>query len=232
MDQSTAYVMGDSTLMNQNILASEISFDQAHFWHWFIRTMRGFDEQKELNLDEAIQEITGLDLYSTQISEWTESFLPTHLNLQGRNYHLVITPNLYIDIQFTHEEMNYYLNDLYIGNIGGHFEAWFFSFKELQRLQLTDLDFLLLLPMLAVEQNQSKVVIELIAQCLSNIKSFQGHEDYIASCVVNGLTIKDDFYLDESVGVCNQQNHSIRNLQQHLDDREHIQKLNELLNTI
>lgn len=218
--------------MSQHILVHEITFSNEHFWHWFIALLRGFDEEKELNLDEAIEEKTGIDLYSKELEAWYRSFLPEHTDRAMRYYHLAIHSKLYIDIQFTPEEIRYFLNDLYIGNIGGHFEAWFLSLKEFQRLQSTDLDFLLLLPMLAVEQNQLKVVTELIAKRLSNIKSFQGHEEYIASCIVNGLIIQNDFYLDEAVGVCNHQNHSVRNLQQHPDDMEHIQKLNELLNTI
>lgn len=218
--------------MSQHILEHEITFSNEHFWHWFIALLRGFDEEKELNLDEAIEEKTGIDLYSKELEAWYRSFLPEHTDRAMRYYHLAIHSKLYIDIQFTPEEIRYFLNDLYIGNIGGHFEAWFLSLKEFQRLQPTDLDFLLLLPMLAVEQNQLKVVTELIAKRLSNIKSFQGHEEYIASCIVNGLIIQNDFYLDEAVGVCNHQNHSVRNLQQHPDDMEHIQKLNELLNTI
>ncbi|MCX5467351.1 Imm19 family immunity protein [Acinetobacter nematophilus] len=218
--------------MSQHILENEIRFSNDHFWHWFIALLRGFDEEKELNLDEAIEEMTGLDLYSREIKEWYMSFLPEYTDQAKRNYHLAIRSKLYVDIQFTPEEIRYYLNDLYIGNIGGHFEAWFFSLKEFQRLQLTDLHFLLLLPMLAVEQNQSTVVTALIAKRLSNIKSFQGHEDYIASCLVNGLVLQQDFYLDESVGVCNHQNHSIRNIEQCTHAVEHIQKLNELLNTI
>jgi hypothetical protein len=229
MDQPSTYTMDESILMNQNILADEISFDQAHFWHWFIALFRGFDEQKESNLDEAIQEVSGVDLFSKQISEWYALFLPTQTNLRERIYRVEINHELYIDIQFTQAQINYYLNELYIGNIGGHFEAWFFTLAEFQYFNLSDQHFLLLVPMLAVELKQSTEVAILIAKRLSMIKAFQGHEDYIAHCLLNGLIVQQDFYLDAEIGLCNLQNHSMRNLTQHLDDVEHIQELNQIL---
>ena len=62
--------------MNQNhqVAEQEISFSNVHFWHWFLLLLRGFDEEKELNLDEAIQEAVGLNPYSKELAAWYQSF--------------------------------------------------------------------------------------------------------------------------------------------------------------
>ena len=110
--------------MNQNhqVAEQEISFSNVHFWHWFLLLLRGFDEEKELNLDEAIQEAVGLNPYSKELAAWYQSFLPSENN-SIRNYQFSISADIRVNIQFTQEQINYYLNDLYIGNLGGHLKS-------------------------------------------------------------------------------------------------------------
>ncbi|MCS4296932.1 MULTISPECIES: Imm19 family immunity protein [Acinetobacter] len=217
--------------MNQNhqqVAEQEISFSNVHFWHWFLLLFRGFDEEKELNLDEAIQEAVGLDPYNKELATWYQSFLPSENN-SIRNYQFSISADIRVDIQFAQEQINYYLNDLYIGNLGGHFEAWFFTLEELLSFQLNDQHFLLLLAMLGVEPQQTLDVRIQISKRLNNIPSFQGQQDYIANCIVNGLRMNQEFYQDEQIGISNRQNHSMRNVELYPDDLEHIKTINLIL---
>ncbi|MFW1985742.1 Imm19 family immunity protein [Acinetobacter guillouiae] len=216
--------------MNQNhqVAEQEISFFNVHFWHWFLLLFRGFDEEKELNLDEAIQEAVGLDPYNKELATWYQSFLPSENNTI-RNYQFSISADIWVDIQFAQEQINYYLNDLYIGNLGGHFEAWFFTLEELLSFQLNDQHFLILLAMLGVEPQQTLDVRIQISKRLNNIPSFQGQQDYIANCIVNGLKMNQEFYQDEQIGILNRQNHSMRNVELYPDDLEHIKTINLIL---
>lgn len=217
--------------MNQNhqqVAEQEISFSNVHFWHWFLLLFRGFDEEKELNLDEAIQEAVGLDPYNKELATWYQSFLLSENN-SIRNYQFSISADIWVDIQFAQEQINYYLNDLYIGNLGGHFEAWFFTLEELLSFQLNDQHFLLLLAMLGVEPQQTLDVRIQISKRLNNIPSFQGQQDYIANCIVNGLRMNQEFYQDEQIGILNRQNHSMRNVELYPDGLEQIKTINLIL---
>ncbi|WP_327857239.1 Imm19 family immunity protein [Acinetobacter guillouiae] len=217
--------------MNQNhqqVAEQEISFSNVHFWHWFLLLFRGFDEEKELNLDEAIQEAVGLDPYNKELAAWYQSFLLSENN-SIRNYQFSISADIWVDIQFAQEQINYYLNDLYIGNLGGHFEAWFFTLEEFLSFQLNDQHFLLLLAMLGVEPQQTLDAKIQISKRLNNIQTFQGQQDYIANCIVNGLRMNQEFYQDEQIGILNRQNHSMRNVELYPDDLEQIKTINLIL---
>lgn len=217
--------------MNQNhqqVAEQEISFSNVHFWHWFLLLFRGFDEEKELNLDEAIQEAVGLDPYNKELAAWYQSFLLSENN-SIRNYQFSISADIWVDIQFAQEQINYYLNDLYIGNLGGHFEAWFFTLEEFLSFQLNDQHFLLLLAMLGVEPQQTLDAKIQISKRLNNIQTFQGQQDYIANCIVNGLRMNQEFYQDEQIGILNRQNHSMRNVELYPDGLEQIKTINLIL---
>ncbi|MRT37638.1 hypothetical protein GJV03_10725 [Acinetobacter sp. RIT698] len=216
--------------MNQNhqVAEQEISFSNVHFWHWFLLLFRGFDEEKELNLDEAIQEAVGLDPYNKELAAWYQSFLLSENN-SIRNYQFSISADIWVDIQFAQEQINYYLNDLYIGNLGGHFEAWFFTLEEFLSFQLNDQHFLLLLAMLGVEPQQTLDAKIQISKRLNNIQTFQGQQDYIANCIVNGLRMGQEFYQDEQIGISNRQNHSMRNVELYPDGLEQIKTINLIL---
>ncbi|WP_333667511.1 Imm19 family immunity protein [Acinetobacter guillouiae] len=217
--------------MNQNhqqVAEQEISFSNVHFWHWFLLLFRGFDEEKELNLDEAIQEAVGLDPYNKELAAWYQSFLLSENN-SIRNYQFSISADIWVDIQFAQEQINYYLNDLYIGNLGGHFEAWFFTLEEFLSFQLNDQHFLLLLAMLGVEPQQTLDAKIQISKRLNNIQTFQGQQDYIANCIVNGLRMNQEFYQDEQIGILNRQNHSMHNVELYPDDLEQIKTINLIL---
>jgi hypothetical protein len=216
--------------MNQNhqVAEQEISFSNVRFWHWFLLLFRGFDEEKELNLDEAIQEAVGLDPYNKELAAWYQSFLLSENN-SIRNYQFSISADIWVDIQFAQEQINYYLNDLYIGNLGGHFEAWFFTLEEFLSFQLNDQHFLLLLAMLGVEPQQTLDAKIQISKRLNNIQTFQGQQDYIANCIVNGLRMGQEFYQDEQIGISNRQNHSMRNVELYPDGLEQIKTINLIL---
>ncbi|RZG48016.1 Imm19 family immunity protein [Acinetobacter wuhouensis] len=216
--------------MNQNheVLNQQLTFSNTHFWHWFIFLFRGFDEVKELNLDEVLQDVIGLDLSNQAFEMWYQSFLPSDSDT-FRNHRFSAGSNIQVDIEFAQDHINYYFNDLYIGNLSGHFEAWFFTLDEFLGFKLDDQNFLLLLPMLGVEHQQISEIKIQISKRLQHIIAFQGHEEYIAGCIVNGLKMNQEFYKDKQVGICNRQNHSIRNIELYPEGFEHIQKLNQML---
>ncbi|MFW2082191.1 Imm19 family immunity protein [Acinetobacter guillouiae] len=64
---------------------------------------------------------------------------------------------------------------------------------------------------------------------LNNIQVFQGQENYIAGCIINGLKMSQEFYKDEQIGISNRQNHSMRNVELYPDDMEHIKTINLIL---
>lgn len=128
-------------------------------------------------------------------------------------------------IEFQEDEILYFLNDIYIGNLGGHFEAWFLTLDELVKFAKYDSLFLLLLPMTGIEKKQVETAKKLITEHLLVIPKFEKEAKYIAECIINGLLIEGYFYIHE-VGIANNQNHSIRNIEKYPRYRDDIMELN------
>lgn len=132
-------------------------------------------------------------------------------------------------IEFHQSQTVYYLNGIYIGNQGGHFEAWFLTLEELLAFDRYDYLFLLLLPMVGLTESERGKVQILVAERLAKIPIFVNKKEYIAKCIVNGLIIDSDWLQVENVGITSTQNHCVRNISKYPSDKDDIIKLNQAL---
>lgn len=193
------------------------------FWFFYIGLFRGYDEKNEINLDEVLEEIY---LNREGLIEWEKNFFSKNLvRFIGDD----LSEQMSFYIEFQENEVIYFLNDLYIGNLGGHFEAWFLTLDELIKFEDYDMLFLLLLPMVGIEKKQVEYAKELITKQLKSIPKFDEKSEYIAECIVNGLVMDEEFYITE-VGVINNQNNSVRNINKYNRYRDNIIELNLGLN--
>jgi hypothetical protein len=165
-----------------------------------------------------------------KLSEWEKKFFPKNNNDEFVRF---IGGKLNEDITFSIEfqdcEVVFFLNDIYIGNLGGHFKAWFLTWNELLAFQQFDYLFLLLLPMTGIEENQIVEANLLIKNHLKTIPMFENHAEYIAKCILNGLTINGRFFEENEIGILNNQNHSVRNIEKYPRYAEDVIKLNGVL---
>jgi hypothetical protein len=58
---------------------------------------------------------------------------------------------------------------------------------------------------------------------------FENHAEYIAKCILNGLTINGRFFEENEIGILNNQNHSVRNIEKYPRYAEDVIKLNGVL---
>jgi len=65
--------------------------------------------------------------------------------------------------------------------LGGHFEAWFLTLKELVAFDKYEMLFLLLLPMTGVEESEREFAETLVSEKLKSISIFAEQSDYIAN---------------------------------------------------
>lgn len=184
----------------------------------------------ELNLDEVLVELLGEDQLRAALDEANTVFLADLDANTSRHYQFRLDTGMTFTLQFDTTAIGYYLQDLYIGNLSGHFEAWFFGLDEFLKFQFDDVQFLLLLPMLAVEHTQiDRAVVEISAR-LAGIDVLKSHTQQIATSLVNALRMDQTFYIDAKYGRCHRQKHSVRNIQQDLEDLAHLAQLNQVLN--
>ncbi|WP_029905429.1 Imm19 family immunity protein [Prevotella sp. 10(H)] len=222
--------------MNDKLLCKkDIGYDNLNFWYYYIMGFRGFDEEKELNMDDAIREVINFDQYVPDFKTWYNNFLPEDdadkegyfenpKEIAGR-----LTDEMGFAIEFHLSETIYYLNNYYIGNLGGHFEAWFLTLDELLAFDKYDFLFLLLLPMAGIEETEKEYAVSLISERLKKISMFAGQSDYIAGCIANGLVIEGKFYDEPQVGVACHTNHSVRNVLKYPRYKDDVIELNKSL---
>jgi len=109
-------------IMNNEITIEEIR-ENTFFWKFYLCWFRGFDEKEELNIDEAVEVIktNEIDFYN-----WERQFF-NHESIEENPRYFTgnLTENLNFAVEFQEYEINFFLNDIYIGNLGGHFESWF-----------------------------------------------------------------------------------------------------------
>ncbi|MGD1839990.1 MAG: Imm19 family immunity protein [Thermonemataceae bacterium] len=196
--------------------------DNTLFWYSYISWFNGYDEKKEINIDEALEE-TGIIKSNEELYEWRSNFFPSNSFISGQ-----VNDELHFHIEFQENEITYFLNDSYIGNLGGHFEAWFLTLDELSKFGSQDLLFMLLLPMTGIEKRQIRYSKNLITKHLTSISRFEDKAAYIAECIVNGLVITGEFHKTEK-GIINDQNHSVRNINKYPRYIDNVLKLNESL---
>lgn len=212
--------------MNRQITLNNLE-DNTFFWYTYIKWFNGYDDINEINIDEAL-EVIGID--KEKLAEWEEQFFSIDKGGESLKF---IGGNLVEDITFLIEfqdhEIVFFLNDIYFGNLGGHFEAWFLTWDELLSFQQFEHLFLLMLPMTAIEQHQRDNAKQIIHDHLKTIPKFEQNAEYISKCILNGLLIDELFFEIDEVGTVNNQNHSVRNIRKYPRYRENVIELNKVL---
>lgn len=201
--------------------------ENVFFWYSYISWFRGFDDEKEINIDEALEII---EIDREQLSIWeNEFFLQNEEEARTRFIEEKLNEDITLTIEFRKFEIAFFLNGIYIGNLGGHFEAWFFTWKELLAFQEPEYLFLLLLPMTGIEEHESDEARIVIANYLKTIPQFESNAGYIAKCILNGIRIDGQFSCQDEIGVVSSQNHSVRNIEKYPRYKDGVVKLNGVL---
>lgn len=208
--------------MGKQIIIAEIK-DSPYFWYMYLKWFRGFDDKNEINLDEALEVI---DIDQNQSHRYEEDFFSDINDETIKFIDEKLSDDMSIYIEFQENEIVFFLNGIYIGNLGGHFEAWFLTWQELLAFEKHPFMFLLLLPMTGIEKDQIEEAKEIIAKQLKAIPSFETDATYIAYCIVNGLIIEQGFFIQNDFGIVNQQNHSVRNIEQYPSYQNNVKELN------
>lgn len=215
--------------MNNEITIAEIR-GNTFFWKFYLCWFRGFDDKEEINIDEAVEVI---QTNETDFYNWERIFFNYESIEENPRY---ISGNLADDLNFAVEfqeyEINFFLNDIYIGNLGGHFEAWFLTLDELLAFEKDPVFFLLLLPMTGIHENQKSVLKPVITQHLKSISEFDSHCEYIANCILNGLIMGSPFQETAGIGVTNNENHSVRNIIKYPRYQQDVKELNSILRSL
>ncbi|MBC9932739.1 Imm19 family immunity protein [Chitinophaga qingshengii] len=196
--------------------------NNAFFWHHYISYFQGYDDKNEINIDEAL-DVIGLD--QDELSSWKENFYRE----ENRFIAGTLSEKISFHIEFRENEIVFFLNDIYIGNLGGHFEAWFLTWEELLAFEKHYELFLLLLPMTGIEPPQRDSAQQRIADQLRNMPAFEKEAEYIAECIVNGLMMNGHFFQQQDAGIVNDQHHSVRNIEQYPRYKADVITLNAAL---
>ncbi len=212
--------------MKNLITKKEIEENRLFFWYWYFSCFRGMDIKKELNIDEVLQEIISIN--TNEFNCWHESFF-SYNNEEVRYISGKLNKSISFQIEFKEYEIIFFINDEYIGNLGGHFECWSLTLEELLFFEKFDFVFLLLLPMLGISKKQSDYTKKLISKNIELIPELKSQSNYIAECITNGLVMNGEFYVDKEVGIVNNQNHSVRNIVKYPEYKESVIKLNKIL---
>lgn len=212
--------------MNAIIQIEELSHN-TFFWKYYFCWSRGFDEREEINIDEALEVV---EINETEAYEWERIFF-NYDDIEENPRHVAgrINDNLNFAVEFAEYEINFFLNDIYIGNLGGHFEAWFFTLDELLSFEKYPNLFLLFLPMTGISEDQKAILKPIIVKHLNTIPKFEAHSNYIADCLLNGLIMQSSFGKIKGIGLANNENHSVRNLTTYPRYQEDVIELNKIL---
>jgi len=212
--------------MNAVIQIEELSHN-TFFWKYYFCWSRGFDEKEEINIDEALEVV---EINEKEAYEWERIFF-NYDDIEENPRHVAgrINDNLNFAVEFAEYEINFFLNDIYIGNLGGHFEAWFFTLEELLSFEKYPNLFLLFLPMTGISEDQKAILKPIIVKHLKTIPKFDAHSNYIADCLLNGLIMQSPFEEIEEIGLTNNENHSVRNVTAYPRYQEDVIELNKIL---
>jgi hypothetical protein len=212
--------------MNTQITIEEIK-NNTFFWKYYFCWSRGYDEKEEINIDEVLEVV---ETNETEAYEWERIFF-NYEDIEDNPRHVAgrINDNLNFAVEFAEYEINFFLNDIYIGNLGGHFEAWFFTLEELLSFEKYPNLLLLFLPMTGISNDQKAILKPIIIKHLNTIPKFDPHSNYIADCLLNGLIMQSRFEEIEGIGLTNNENHSVRNVTGYPRYLEDVVKLNKIL---
>lgn len=212
--------------MNAIIEIEELSHN-TFFWKYYFCWSRGFDEKEEVNIDEALEVV---EINETEAYEWERIFF-NYDDIEENPRYVAgrINDNLNFAVEFAEYEINFFLNDIYIGNLGGHFEAWFFTLDELLAFEKYPNLFLLFLPMTGIQENEKAVLKPIMVKHLNAIPKFEAHSEYISDCILNGLVMQSPFLEVNDIGLTNTENHSVRNITDYPRYKEEVTILNKIL---
>lgn len=212
--------------MNTQITIEEIK-NNTFFWKYYFCWSRGYDEKQEINIDEVLEVV---ETNETEAYEWERIFF-NYEDIEDNPRHVAgrINDNLNFAVEFAEYEINFFLNDIYIGNLGGHFEAWFFTLEELLSFEKYPNLLLLFLPMTGISEEQKAILKPIVIKHLNTIPKFDPHSNYIADCLLNGLIMQSPFNEIEGVGLTNNENHSVRNVTGYPRYLEDVVELNKIL---
>lgn len=212
--------------MKKQIVIEDIK-QNTFFWKFYFCWSRGYDEKEEINIDEVLEVV---ETDETKAYEWEYLFFnQTDIEENPRYIAEKLTDNLNYAIEFQEYEINFFLNDIYIGNLGGHFEAWFFTLDELLAFEKYPSLFLLFLPITGIQENQKSILKPIITKHFEAIPKFETQSEYIADCILNGLIMESPFQETDEIGLINTQNHSVRNVTAYPRYREDVIELNKVL---
>jgi hypothetical protein len=215
--------------MNKEIQIEELN-NNSFFWKYYFCWSRGYDEKEEINIDEVLEVV---QTNEEEAYTWERTFFNEEDIEENPRYVTgKINEHLNFAVEFAEYEINFFLNDIYIGNLGGHFEAWFFTLDELLALEKYPNLFLLFLPMTGITEDQRDILKPIIAKHLNTIPLFETHSEYIANCILNGLIMESSFEETSGIGFTNNQNHSIRNITDYPRYKEDVITLNKILTTL
>lgn len=215
--------------MNTKIQIEELT-QNTFFWKYYFCWSRGYDEKEEINIDEVLEVV---DTNEEEAYDWERIFFnQDDIEENPRYVSGKINDDLNFAVEFAEYEINFFLNDIYIGNLGGHFEAWFFTFEELLAFEKHPNLFLLFLPMTAITEDQKTILKPFIIKHLNTIPKFENHSEYLTDCILNGLIIESPFQQTEGIGLTNNQNHSVRNIKDYPRYKEEVIELNKILTTL
>ena len=214
--------------MSNEITKEEIR-ENTFFWKFYLCWFRGFDDKEEINIDEAVEVIATNE---TDFYNWERIFF-NHESIEENPRYIAgsLRDDLNFAVEFREYEINFFLNDIYIGNLGGHFEAWFLILNELLAFEKDPIFFLLLLPMTGIQENQKSVLKPIIIKHLGSIPKFESHSEYIANCILNGLIMDSSFQETDEIGITNNENHSVRNVIKYTRYQEDVKELNKILHS-
>ncbi len=212
--------------MNKSIQIEEVS-NNTFFWKYYFCWSRGYDEKEEINIDEVLEVV---EINETEAYEWERVFFNyDDIEENPRYISNKINDDLNVVVEFAEYEINFFLNDIYIGNLGGHFEAWFFTLEELLSFEKNPNLFLLFLSMTGISEDQKAILKPIVVKHLNTIPKFEEQSDYIANCLLNGLIMQSPFQEIEGIGLTNNENHSVRNITDYPRYKEDVILLNKIL---
>lgn len=153
----------------------------------------------------------------------------------GTMFSFVINEQVTLVAEFHPFEVVYFLNDVFIGNSGGHFMLSLLSWQEFLKVVEVGGDdamlFFLMLPFVVAAKGEEQQIRKEIEKRLEHMAFRAEHIPVIAGYLVHHAIFKEDdaemFYEDPELGKVCKRNHSVRSRQNAAED---IRKVNNLVN--
>ncbi|TBO40569.1 Imm19 family immunity protein [Pedobacter kyonggii] len=166
-------------------------------------------ENYEIPSEEWFTEVSGdVDANGEEVSPWN-----------GTVFSFVINEEVTLVVEFHPFEVVYFLNDVFIGNSGGHFMLSLLSWQEfLKIVEVVEDDamlFFVLLPFVVGAKGEEQEIRKEIEKHLEHMAFRAEHIPVIANFLVHHAIFNEDepemFYDDSELGKICKRNHSVRN---------------------